>query len=90
MIDHYPRENRRPGDYWVMAVAGAGRGNDIEALSNLERAVEGFLLDWRYHFIDHPALWSLRDQPRYKTLIAGIEAKMAEQRQALIAGTADR
>ena len=32
----------------------------------------------------------LRDQPRYKALIASIEANMAEQRQALIAGTVVR
>ena len=49
-----------------------------------------FSLDWRYHFIDHPALWSLRDHPRYRKLIGGIEAKMAEQHQLLTAGAPDR
>jgi isochorismate hydrolase len=73
-----------------MAVTTVGQGDDNVALSHLEKAAEGFLLNWRYHFIDHPALWSLRDEPRYQAIIAGIETKMAEQRQASIAGTADR
>ena len=47
----------------------------------------GYLMNWRFRFLDHPALWSLRDQPRYKALIASIETNMAEQRQTLIAGT---
>jgi len=71
------------GDHWAMAVTAAGQGDDSVALLHLEKAAAGFLLDWRYHFIDHPALWSLRDHPRYKALIASIEAKMAEQRQTL-------
>ncbi len=73
-----------------MAVMAAGQGDDSVALSHLEKAAQGFLLDWRYHFIDHPALWSLRDHPRYQAIISSIEANMAEQRQALIAGTGDR
>ena len=85
-----PREELRPDDHWILAVAGLERDELEITLDHLEEAAKGFLLDWRFHFVDHPALWSLRDHPRYKALIASIEAKMAEQRQALIASTPER
>ncbi len=85
-----PRQELRPDDHWILAVAGLGRDELEITLDHLEAAAKGFLLDWRLHFIDHPALWSLRDHPRYQGIIEGIEAKMAEQRQSLIAGTPDR
>ena len=84
-----PSEQLRSDDHWILAVAGLERDELEITLDHLEEAAKGFLLDWRFNFIDHPALWSLRDHPRYRKLVAGIEAKMAEQRQALIAGTAD-
>jgi hypothetical protein len=73
----------RADDHWILAVAGLGREDVETMLDHLKKAAIGFLLDWRFHFVDHPALWSLRDQPRYIALIASIEANMAEQHQTL-------
>jgi hypothetical protein len=79
-----PRVQLRGDDHWGLAVVAAGRQQSDVALTHLETAAElGYLLNWRFRFLDHPALWSLRDQPRYKALIASIEANMAEQRQTL-------
>jgi tetratricopeptide (TPR) repeat protein len=85
-----PRLQLRGDDHWGLAVVAVGREQTDAALTHLETAAEfGYLMNWRFRFLDHPALWSLRDHPRYKALIASIEANMAEQRQALIAGTPD-
>ncbi len=78
-----------PRDYWFLAAIKAGRGQLEGALDDLEAAAAGFRLNWQYYFKDHPALWPLHDHPRYKALLASLEAEMANQRAVFEAAQAE-
>ena len=77
-----------PGNFWFLAAIKAGRGDQDAALDDLEKAAAGFRVNWQYYFRDHPALWPLHDQPRYKALLANLEAEMARQRAVFEANEA--
>ena len=77
-----------PRDYWFLAAIKAGRGQLEGALDDLETAAAGFRLNWQYYYRDHPAVWPLHDQPRYKALLASLEAEMARQRAVFEANEA--
>jgi len=50
-------------------------------LEYLEAAVDGgFLMSWRYNFEQHPTLWPVREQPRFKELIQRLDREMDRQR----------
>jgi tetratricopeptide (TPR) repeat protein len=67
--------------YWVADVQiHALRGDKQKALSTLRQAIdEGWRNSWRYFLKHDPTLESLHDEPEYQTMVAEIEADMAEQ-----------
>ena len=62
-------------DIEILALAG----RDDEAIERLEDAVDGgWFLDWQFHFANRN-LDSIRERPEFKTIVAALEAKTAEQ-----------
>ncbi len=78
------RQKIRGQDYNILAHIYALSGEKDKALEHLTKSFDhGYLADWQFDYVYSPALHSLKEEPRYKTLIKRIRTEIARQRALL-------